>query len=53
MQYENNHASGFPRYRSKSKRKGTAARPDMVMTISPAPTLWTFVAHLASKLKAI
>ena len=37
MQYESNPANGF---RDIVRKQNTAARPDMMMTISPAPTLW-------------
>ena len=35
--YESDPANGF---RDIIRKRNTDARPDMVMTISPAPTLW-------------
>ena len=42
MQYESNPANGFRDIVQKRNTDDgrTAARPDMVMTISPAPTSW-------------
>ena len=37
MQYESNPANGF---RDIVRKRNTDAQPDMVMTISPAPTSW-------------
>ena len=37
MQYENNLANGF---RDIVRKRNAGARPEMVMTISPAPTSW-------------
>ena len=37
MQYESNPANGF---RDIVRKQNTDARPDKVMTISPAPTSW-------------
>ena len=37
MQYESNPANGF---RDIVRKRNTDAQPDMVMTISLAPTLW-------------
>ena len=37
MQYESNPANGF---KDIVRKRHTDARPDMVMTISPAPTSW-------------
>ena len=37
MQYESNPADGF---RDIVRKRNTDARPDMVITISPAPTSW-------------
>ena len=40
MQYESNPVKRFQRYCLETKHERTDARPDMVMTISPAPTSW-------------
>ena len=38
MRYKNNPANGF---QDIFRKQNTVARPDMVMIISPAPTLWS------------
>ena len=41
MQYESNPANGFRDIvRKRNTDAQTTSRPDMVMTISPAPTSW-------------